>query len=343
MTERNPSLWLQNRTDHTAENDRSLLVSAFGGREGVSGANDMKVSQRGAGANMSVDVAIGRALVLGDDSALTQGTYHVWNDAVKNLTIAASDPTNPRKDIVVARVRDAFYSGATNAWALEVIAGTPAASPAEPALPNNALKLAVVTVPAAASSIVDANIADSRIRAAALGGIVVAQSASLLPSPTAGLFAYRADEDRPYYGNGTDWAPNGAGGMLEGGYAQRTSDVPAIGTGGLDLTGLSVTVTVATGRRLKITGHARSWLLDTADNRIAFRIQEGATVLNENILRLSVANEAEEGGDVTAVIAPSAGSHTYKLTAGVIDSGTATMNAGATYPAFILVEDIGPA
>lgn len=205
MAERNPSLWLQQRTDHTAENDRALLMSAFGGREGVSGPTDLAVSQRGAGANMSVDVAAGRAVILGDDSATTQGMYHVWNDAVKNLTIAASDPTNPRKDIVIARVKDAFYSGATNAWELAVVTGTPAASPAEPALPNNAIKLAVVSVAASATSITNANIADSRVRAAALAGVLPVSSSSMPTSIGEGQVVAVLDKDRFEMYDGSAW------------------------------------------------------------------------------------------------------------------------------------------
>lgn len=161
MTERNPALWLQARTDHTAEQDRALLNMIWKA-EGITDASALAVSQRGAGANMSVDVAAGQAVVAGDDSG-AQGKYCVWNDATKNLTISASDPTNARYDLVVARVKDAFYSGASNAFSLEVITGTPAGSPAEPSLPNNCLKLAVVAVAAGATSITNANITDARV------------------------------------------------------------------------------------------------------------------------------------------------------------------------------------
>lgn len=161
MTERNPALWLQARTDHTAEQDRALLNMIWKA-EGITDASALAVSQRGAGANMSVDVAAGQAVVAGDDSG-AQGKYGVWNDATKNLTISASDPTNDRYDLVVARVKDAFYSGASNAFSLEVITGTPAGSPAEPSLPNNCLKLAVVAVAASATSITNANITDARV------------------------------------------------------------------------------------------------------------------------------------------------------------------------------------
>ena len=163
MTERNPALWLQQRTDHTAEQDRALLSMTFE-NEGVTSSGSMAVSQRGAGANMSVDVAAGQGLVKGDDNS-AQGLYGVWNDATKNLTISAADGTNPRRDIIVARVKDAYYSGATNAFSLEVITGTPAGSPTDPTIPNNCLPLARVAVAAGATSITNAVITDLRVRA----------------------------------------------------------------------------------------------------------------------------------------------------------------------------------
>lgn len=160
MAEHNPPLWLQNRTDHTAENERSLLTGLYSGKEGVLSSTALTVVQNGT-PNMSVNVSGGRAIVLGDESA-NQGMYLVWNDGVKNVTIAAADPTNPRRDIIVARVKDAYYSGATNAFSIEVIQGTPAGSPADPSIPSNALPLARVAVAASASSITNANITDLR-------------------------------------------------------------------------------------------------------------------------------------------------------------------------------------
>ena len=58
----------------------------------------LNVSQRGAGANMSVDVAIGNALVQRSDN--TYG-HPAWNDAVYNQVIATADGSNPRRDIIV--------------------------------------------------------------------------------------------------------------------------------------------------------------------------------------------------------------------------------------------------
>src|SRR5574337_1500593 len=84
---------------------------------------------------MSVLVARGAAYVQGDD-ATDQGLYFVYNDATKTLTISSADATNPRKDIVVAHVKDNFHGQAGDTWVIEVITGTPAASPVEPTTPE---------------------------------------------------------------------------------------------------------------------------------------------------------------------------------------------------------------
>lgn len=130
--------------------------------EGVVGVNDLKVSQRGAGANLSVDVAAGVAWVSGDDNTATQPLYRVYNDATVNLAISTAHGTNPRIDIVVAEVRDSAFSGVNQDWRLRVIDGTPAGSPVAPSTPNNCLKLAEVSVPALDTTISDSQITDKR-------------------------------------------------------------------------------------------------------------------------------------------------------------------------------------
>lgn len=95
-----------------------------------------------------------------------QGAYYCYNDnstGPTNLTIAAADPANPRIDVIAAVVQDSQYAGSGNNWSLQVIPGVATSSPVVPALPANALVLAYVFVPAAASSIVAANILDLRV------------------------------------------------------------------------------------------------------------------------------------------------------------------------------------
>jgi hypothetical protein len=80
----------------------------------------------------------------------------------KTLPIAAADPTNPRKDRVIARA--AFGD---NRIEYDVLQGTAAVSPTAPSVTQSDTKwetsLAVVDVPAAASTIAASNVADARL------------------------------------------------------------------------------------------------------------------------------------------------------------------------------------
>lgn len=127
-----------------------------------------EVTERGAGANMSVDVAAGRAIVEGDGNA-----YPVRNTDVVNKTITSNASGNPRIDSVVLYIDLAASpdSTVTNVAKLTVVAGTPAASPEAPddtaigtaiGASNPYVVLANVTVANAASTIEDADISDQR-------------------------------------------------------------------------------------------------------------------------------------------------------------------------------------
>src|SRR5436190_19962419 len=151
---------------HPAHDVRRMVMSMFAGRGGVIPRTptftDLKVTQRGAGANMSVDVADGGCLVTGTE-ATYQGLYECDNQGVQNVVITAANVTNARFDLIVARIKDTEYGVAvTDAFSLEAIAGTPAGSPADPTVPANCIVLARVTVAANASSITNANITDLR-------------------------------------------------------------------------------------------------------------------------------------------------------------------------------------
>lgn len=162
-----PPVALQNVDTLNADDFRGL-IEALVPTEGVLASGDLAVTANGT-PNMSVNAAAGAAIIKGDDTPATQGSYFVRNDATVNLAIAAADATNPRKDLIILQVRDSFYSGSDDDARLAVVTGTPAASPAEPALPNNSLKLAVITVAAAATSITSGAITDSRSSAIPLG------------------------------------------------------------------------------------------------------------------------------------------------------------------------------
>lgn len=164
--------------EYSAREVRTLIEAMFPA-EGVidPASGGFEVTQRAAGANMSVDVAAGIAVVEGDDQA-TQGFYVIRSTATENVVIPAAPVSNSRIDIVYAQVNDPNAGGdAGSDFELAVISGTPAASPSPPTLPDTAIALAYVTVASGVSSIVTADIEDQRfIPASDLAGGIVAMS-----------------------------------------------------------------------------------------------------------------------------------------------------------------------
>lgn len=208
-----------------------VLATTAGGSHGVAFPNDFGVTQNGT-PNMSVNVLAGRAFIRsGNASSVAAGTYAVFNDATVNVAISASDPTNPRIDLVVIQVRDTNYGEAASDARITVVTGTPAASPAVPSLASfpNALVLAQVAVAAATTSIVTANITDKRTYAYALGGIATCGSGSR-PSGVSlrtGLIAEEIDTGNQIRYDGSNWRYTRASGT----YTPTLSGF-AIGTGG---------------------------------------------------------------------------------------------------------------
>ena len=154
MALRTPPSWLQNGS-HPAENDR-LTTKAIWQTTGIVNPTDLQITQNGGG-NMSVNVSSGWAAIVGTTQA-NMGAYMAYNDASTNLTITTASPSNPRIDLVVITINDAYYTGTLNTVAFQVIAGTPAASPTVPATPANSLALGQIAVGTSVTSILTANI-----------------------------------------------------------------------------------------------------------------------------------------------------------------------------------------
>jgi hypothetical protein len=98
-----------------------------------------------APANLSVDVATGQCRIRGHEGILTTGV---------TLVVGANANANPRIDLVVARV-----DLTAKTVALDIVAGTPAAAPVEPALTQNSsvweIALAALYVGPSTSTITD--------------------------------------------------------------------------------------------------------------------------------------------------------------------------------------------
>lgn len=138
-------------------------------------------------------------------------------------------------------------------------------------------------------------------------------------------------------GDGAIKAENISNNAIALGYAQITSNFTSTSlVGPADIPGLSVTVNVPTGgRRIKITGYARSVFGSNAGYFYDLQIAEGSTIL-------SLASNSPRVAPAIAIASfvPTAGTHTYKIRHSVGASANVTTEAAVAYPAFILVEMI---
>jgi hypothetical protein len=178
MALRTPPSWLQNGS-HSAENDRLTANQNVWAQSGVRRTNDLAVSQSGTPA-MSVSIAAGWGIIVGDFTT-NMGAYSFYNDGATTATITAANPTNPRIDRICVTVSDSAYTGTTNTIAFNVVAGTPAGSPVAPATPTNSISLATVLVGAGVTTILNANITDTRVRTEIDEVVLGTSSATLVP------------------------------------------------------------------------------------------------------------------------------------------------------------------
>lgn len=154
--------------------DAQLVRAAFGSlissAGGTIAAGGLACAQKGT-PNMSVIVAGGTAAEgaawLPGTTTSSQGSYFCWNSANYEQAIAASGATNPRVDTVIARVYDnSVDSSGKTEWTTEIVKGaeetgcTLANLKGIGAVPASSLVLAYVLVPAKATSILTADIAN---------------------------------------------------------------------------------------------------------------------------------------------------------------------------------------
>jgi hypothetical protein len=125
------------------------------------------------------------------------------------------------------------------------------------------------------------------------------------------------------------------------GYAQVTADQNTITTL-VDLTGLSQAVTLGSNRRIRIHAEVHVANGSGSGNRSQLYIREGSTTLQR--AQWGHETTGTEGPAACSVIlTPSSGSHTYKLSLEALDASTTNLKAAADIPAFIYIEDVGPA
>lgn len=143
------------------------------------------------------------------------------------------------------------------------------------------------------------------------------------------------------FNTGDPWAESTIDALPAGylGYSIVTTNQGPISTE-TALTGLSLTVSLNASRLIRVIGEVRTSATSAA-NRIGLRIKEGGTVLQQANHYSDVASQVIGPLTCSTLLTPTAGSHTYNLAMVSIDTGTIQLEAGATLPAFILLEDLG--
>ena len=204
-------IWLQGGT-YSARLDRSLLDVIF--TEGVvdPGSGALLATQRAVGANDTVDVAVGAAVISGDDEP-NQGKYYVRNTLVQNVAFLPAPGSDARIDLLVLQINDPTAGGsAGNNAVFRVIQGTVDVAPVAPAVPLTAIPLAEVLRTAADTTITDSMITDRRVASSTQTYTVNSQFEILttaerdaLVSPFAGQTIFNSTDDVVQVYDGTDW------------------------------------------------------------------------------------------------------------------------------------------
>lgn len=339
-----PPVFLQ-AGSHPASTVRRAFLAMLRGRGGIVTPADLAVSQNGT-PNMSVNVATGQVGILGSE-ATYQGVYLCENQGTLNVALAASDPTNPRRDLIIARVRDAAYSGASNTFTIEAVTGTPAGSPADPALPSGSVfVLARVAVAALDTTITNADITDLRLTYAAsqhglmtaAGGTVICTSTTRPAAPFEGMEIFETDTDLKYTYSGSAWVVRYPLGRL--GFTQLTANSATFTT---IVYMAPVTVTLLPNRKITLRAHANIAANPWGPSVSMGICNNAGTILNQTYVS-TVVNGGAESIDVEHFIADSGagGSTTYKLS--FFTSGAAAYVAAAgTSTTYLQVIDEGPA
>lgn len=146
--------WLESNQRRTSGiiNEQGCLASGSG--------IGFKVTQRGAGANFSVDVAAGRAIIT-DDDVTNGGPIAVWSDATVNVATPTAPASGTDNHRIIVRVRNKLEN---NTWSTYDFTPdiVPAVGGALQAEPPSAITLAVVQIAHGQASVQNANITDYR-------------------------------------------------------------------------------------------------------------------------------------------------------------------------------------
>lgn len=298
----------------------SPLAIGSGVRDGTGNPLQVAVS-----AGLSVSVNTGCSAIQGT-GATNAGAYEVTLDTAALLTCTAADTVNSRIDSVCLTVTD---NGTAPFGVVQIITGTPAASPTAPTLPSNSLLLCNITVAANATTLISANLADSRQFLAAAGGIKPYLKSSFWPT-SGGSAMYLHDiatsRLKRLNGSGVVVAPSTV--AFAPAYGS-TATVSANSTTAVTVSSTSVTVDGSTDVKITISWKYITTSGTSPGNNGQLNVTRGGSVVDDVVLPVSLTNGTVVGGTkIYYDNAPAAGTYTYTLSIQNQGAGTFTAQGG---------------
>jgi hypothetical protein len=181
-----PPVYLQNAS-LPSSTDRAVLAALLRGtlgspRPGVlpTGATGESAINVTASTPADNKVTVPGMVVVIPDAGI--GAYIGVNDAPLAVTVPAAHATLDRKDLVVAQVADSTLGGSVDTFTIVTVSGTPAASPAAPAVPARSVSLAEVFVTHGGSTVIASGNIVQKATLTGLRGTVVPSTAARMPA-----------------------------------------------------------------------------------------------------------------------------------------------------------------
>jgi hypothetical protein len=163
------SLWMQGGS-YPALEDRMLIGAALGGGGVLPAASFAGMTPSVLPSSMTVQITAGRCVC--PVSATDPGAYLCVCDAPEHIDspMAPGAGTN-RIDLYIIRPRDPAVNGSytQNDWILDVVPGTPGASPVVPATPAGTAAVASALIIGGQAAITPANLTDLRVLSGGAG------------------------------------------------------------------------------------------------------------------------------------------------------------------------------
>lgn len=277
----------------------------------------------------------------------TSGPYKVQH-LEESGSLDPADGSNDRIDALDLQVRDDDEDASGERDAIVVYtAGAPAADPDPPAATANSIRLATVDVPENGTGSPSLTVVAPFTVAA--GGILPVRDDSELPTSGMhdGMAAWDADVGELVVRHGGAWEtiarPDGGFGVVD--YDQLTTET-AVTSGVVGTVLCSVSVTLSTARRYRITGKSRWMVSDPGLREGKMRLNADGNTIATHVFPVEATNTDEavmEHISRIVFVPNSNATITIDLRGQRFDGVLSLLTASSSaVPTELLVEDIGP-